>query len=776
MGHFRGALVLWLVICASASGQTATGSVVARVVDDTDAVLPGVDVELQIDGITAGSAVTDDRGECSFVNLPPGRATLTFKLINFGAARRELTVAAGRTETANVVLRLSLSADVTVTGQRTFRNIADLDHPAENLVGVASAASQGAITAQQLDARPIMRAGEVLETVPGLIVSQHSGEGKANQYYLRGFNLDHGTDFATTIAGTPINMPSHGHFHGYSDTNVLIPELVSGVQFKKGPYFAEDGDFSAAGSANVNYVNQLDGPLVTLTAGDQGFGRVVAAASPQIGGGFLLGAIELNHNNGPWVRPDHYRKVNGLVRFSRGDARNGVSLTGTSYGADWDSTDQIPDRAVDSGLISRFGNIDPTDGGHTYRHAVTVDVQRGRGRGSRRASAYAIAYGLNLFSNFTYFLDDPVNGDQFEQADRRIVSGGRVTYRWLSRLGGHNVETAAGTQVRHDAIGTIGLYKTVRRQRVATRRQDAVDQTSIGVFGQSEIEWAPWIRTTFGLRGDVYRFDVAASDPVNSGRETDGVASPKFGLVFGPFASTEYYVNAGLGFHSNDARGATITRDPLTGEPAARVTPLARARGAEVGLRTVRLCGLQSTLSVWHLGLDSELLFVGDLGTTTASPPTRRYGLEFANYARVKRWLTLDGDVSFSRAHFVGGAGAGGQVPGAVDRVISAGATVEPVRRVFGSVRLRHFGPRALVEDDSVRSKPTTILNSDIGVHLSQRMRISFEAFNLLNAKVSDIDYFYTSRLLGEAAEGVDDIHTHPALPRTARFTLQIAW
>ena len=476
------------------------------------------------------------------------------------------------------------------------------------------------------------------------------GKAKRTGTYLRGFNLDHGTDFATTIAGVPVNMPSHAHGHGYSDNNFLLPELVSGVQYKKGPYFADEGDFSAAGAANVNYVSQLDRPMVRLSAGEQGWGRVFAAASPRVGGGHLLAALELNHNDGPWDRPDDYQKANGVLRYTRGDARNGFSITGMGYRAGWDSTDQIPERAVIDGSLSRFGTIDPSDGGQTYRHSAAFDLQRSSPRASTRASGYVMRYGLNLFSNFTYLLDDPVDGDQFEQAERRTVAGGRVTHRRMGRFLGRDAESAVGAQLRHDAVGTIGLYKTIARRRVSTTREDSLNQTSLGTFAQSEITWNKVVRTMVGLRGDVFRFDVRAGDPLNAGKAADALVSPKFAAVFGPWASTEFYVNAGLGFHSNDARGATITRDPLTGEAASRVTPLARARGAEVGLRTVKVRGMQTTVALWTLGLDSELLFVGDAGTTEASPRTQRYGIEWANYGRLTPWLTFELDVALPGA------------------------------------------------------------------------------------------------------------------------------
>ena len=766
------ALVCWWIGVAAAFAQG--GVVTGRVTDETGGVLPGVTVDVH-SGPTELSAVTDAEGTYRLEGVPAGAAEITFKLINFTVVRRNVTVGTTRA-VADAVLTISLNADIVVTGTRTFRNIADLENPAENLVGVASAASQGAITAVQLQARPIMRPAEVLEAVPGLIASQHSGEGKANQYYLRGFNLDHGSDFATTLAGVPINMPSSAHFHGYSDTNLLIPELVSGVQYKKGPYFAEDGDFAAAGSANVNYVNALERPLVSISGGGQGWGRILGAASPQVGRGNLLTALELVRNDGPWELKDNLRKVNGLVRYSRGDARNGLSITGMGYSADWDSTDQVPQRAIDTGLITRFGNIDPSDGGETFRYSLAADAQRSTSNASTRATGFVLRYGLNLFSNFTYFLDDRLNGDQFEQADRRWAGGARVSHRRLNEVFGRHIESAVGLQLRHDDVSTIGLFRTVERRRHATVRDDSLDQTSFALFGQSEIEWSRVVRTTLGLRGDVYRFDVTSSNTGNSGLETDSMVSPKFGAVFGPWQSTEFYVNAGLGFHSNDARGATITVDPSTGEPADRVTPLVRARGAEFGVRTVRIRGLQSTVALWYLGFDSELLFIGDAGITEASRPSRRLGVEWTNYARIRPWLTAEADVSFSRARFTDDDPAGDLIPGALDRVVSGALTFEPSHPVFGSVRLRHFGPRPLIEDGSVSSKSTTIWNGEIGYRFSDRMRLTLEGFNLLDSKVADIDYFYASRLPGEPDEGVEDIHTHPSIPRTARIALQVTF
>ena len=766
-------LSLYLLLASTASAQTST--IVGTVRDETGGLLPGVIVELSA-GVASERTETDALGAYRFDRLAPGPANLAYSLINFATARRSVDIPSSGQVRTDVVLHLSLSADVTVTAKSTFTNLADAENPTRNLVGIAQSASQGAITARQLDARPIMRSGEVLETVPGVVISQHSGEGKANQYYLRGFNLDHGTDFATTVAGMPVNMPTHGHGHGYSDLNFLIPELVSGVQFSKGPYFADQGDFATAGAANINYTNLLARPIVRVGGGGQGYARALAAASVVAGQGNMLGAIEVQHNDGPWVRPDDFRKVNALVRYSRGDALNGYSVTGMGYRGMWDATDQIPVRAVSSGSLDRFGTIDPTDGGDSYRYSGSFDWQRTRRNAATKFTAYGIGYDLNLFSNFTFFLDDSVNGDQFRQADHRFVSGAKLSHRRIDRWAGRPVQNTIAVQMRNDNISNVGLYHTVARRPLGTVREDSVIQTSIAVYGQNETEWTPWLRTLAGIRVDGYRFNVNANEPANSGTDYAGLVSPKGGAILGPWNGTEFYVNAGLGFHSNDARGATITIDPATGELADRVTPLARAKGAEVGIRSVRIPRLQTSLSLWTLSLDSELIFIGDAGTTEAGRPSHRYGLEWANYYSPRPWLTFDADFSLSRAQFTDDDPAGDYVPGAVATVVSGGATVDSLRNVFGSLRWRYFGPRALLEDNSIRSDATSLVNLEVGYRFSNSVRIALDVFNLFDTETSDVDYFYRSRLPGEPSAGIEDFHFHPTLPRTARINLIVGF
>ncbi|MGH9346202.1 MAG: TonB-dependent receptor [Vicinamibacterales bacterium] len=780
MRRFRRTLILAFTVFAAARVQAAApaGAVAGTVVDQTGGGLSGVTVTLRDEGRTQSlEAVTGAGGTYRFPTVEPGAYEVAFTLIDFATTRRTgIDVQPGRTATADAVLHLSLNAQVTVTGRRSFRNLAEVEDPGASLVGIAEAASQGAVTAEQLEARPIMRAGEVVESVPGLLVSQHSGEGKANQFYLRGFNLDHGTDFAATVAGVPMNLPTHAHGQGYTDLNLLIPELVSGVQFRKGPYFAEDGDFSAAGAIHVNYANALDGPIVAVSGGGHGWARALAAVSPRVGAGHLLAAVEVNRNDGPWERGDDYRRTNGILRYTHGDSQNSFSLTGMSYQANWNATDQVPQRAILDGRLPRFGAIDLSNGGDTYRHSVALDLQRSRSRSLTRATGFVAGYGVNLFSNFTYFLDNLEHGDQFEQEDRRIIGGVRASHAWQTRWGTRPVEHRTGVQLRNDHIGTVGLHATAARARLTSVREDRVVQTSAGLWGQTEVQWASWVRTTTGVRADGYRFRVDAGRPENGGREAAGLVSPKFGAVLGPWRKTEWYVNAGYGFHSNDARGATIVVDPRTGEAADRVTPLVRARGAEIGLRSVLLPRVQTTVALWRLGLDSELLFVGDAGTTEPGRPSHRHGVEWSTYTSLRPWLALDADLAWSRARFRDDDPAGREISGAVARVASVGVSIDRDRRLFGTLRWRHLGPRPLVEDGSVRSRATSLVNAAAGTRLSKRLALVVESFNLFNSRASDIDYFYTSRLPGEPLDGVDDVHTHPAVPRTVRVALRVAY
>jgi outer membrane receptor protein involved in Fe transport len=646
----------------------------------------------------------------------------------------------------------------------------------ENAVGTSDAASQGRITRQLIEDRPILRPGEVLELVPGLIITQHSGAGKANQYYLRGFNLDHGTDFLTTVGGMPVNLRTHAHGQGYTDLNFLIPELIDHVDYLKGPYFASKGDFASAGAADIHYVESLSRSLVEVSAGSFRYGRGLLVGAPAVGPGRLVYGLEVYHNDGPWERDDDFRKVNAVLRWvqNAGDAQ--WSVTAMGYRGKWNATDQIPQRAVAAGLIGRFGTLDPTTGGESHRYSLSADWASTLAGGQLQLNAYAIKYGLDLYSNFTYRLDHPDEGDQFLQADDRWLYGGSGSLTWLGKLGGHDTRNVVGFEARQDRIRPVGLYSTAARERLSTTREDRVRESSVAVYVENEIAWHPQFRTIAGLRADAFRFAVDSDNPANSGDASDSRVSPKLSAIIGPWAKTEFFVNFGNGFHSNDARGVTTTVDPKSGEPVDRVTPLVRTRGGELGVRSEWLPQVQSSLALWRLDIDSELLFVGDAGTTEASRPSRRQGVEWNTRWRPKPWLLFDLDVAWSKARFTDGDAAGSRIPGAIESAVSAGATLRDLGPWSASVFMRYFGQRPLIEDNSVRSSSSTIFNAQVGYRFDPRTRVALEIYNLFDRRADDIAYYYTSRLAGEPAEGVADIHFHPAESRSVRATLSYAF
>jgi len=634
-------------------------------------------------------------------------------------------------------------------------------------------ASEITVTPEQIQSQPVMRPGEVLEHVPGLIVTQHSGEGKANQYFLRGFNLDHGTDIALFVDGMPLNMRTHGHGQGYADINFLIPELIQSMRVRKGPYFVEEGDFASAGAVHIDYVDKLPRNLAQVTLGSFGYKRGLVIGSHQIGDGTVLAAIEATGYDGPWVNPDRQQKFNGVFRYSQGTALDGFSITAMAFDNKWNSTDQVAERAINQGLISRFGSLDPTDGGLSSRYSLSGRWSTSTDTTVTQVNGYLIRSSMRLFNNFTYFLDDPVNGDQFSQLDKRFLGGINASHTIKSSFASLPVETTFGVQARYDDI-QLGLFRTVQRQTLSTVRADEVTEASAGFYVQQVVRWTDWMRTITGLRYDRYAGNVESDFSPNSGRANDGIVSPKAGIVFGPFNKTEFFINGGEGFHSNDLRGVTIMIDPndrLT--PLPNVPLLVKSHGGEVGMRTRIIPGLDTSLAVFVLDYDSELLFVGDAGTTEASRPSRRVGFEWTSLYHYNSWLRFDTALAFTRARFTDIDPAGDHIPGAATVVATAGITFGEALGWFGAMKLRHFGSRPLAEDDSMRSGSTSLVNARIGYRFTNGMRLWLDAINLFNAKSNQIAYYYESRLGTEPpGPGTLDRHIHPVEPLALRLTL----
>jgi outer membrane receptor protein involved in Fe transport len=634
-------------------------------------------------------------------------------------------------------------------------------------------ASEGVVLTEQLQHRPVSRPAELLEFTPGLIATQHSGEGKANQYFLRGFNLDHGTDFSISVDGMPVNMRSHAHGQGYLDINFLIPELVESLAYRKGPYYAGVGDFSAAGSTDLYYRNSFDRPLLKLEIGEDNYYRGLAAGSINTGAGDLLIGLSYSAYDGPWDLSQDIGKFSGLLKYTHGDRDNGFSLTGMAYDNDWNSPDQIPQRAVDSSLITPLGSIDTGLGGASHRYSLSADWRREMNDNRWQATAYVIDYKLQLFSNFTYFLEDPVDGDQFEQFDDRTIYGVSGQFSHPLAIAAGNARMQYGFETSRDDIGTVGLYQTAARQRLATIREDSITENSYAGFIQADIPWTDRFRTILGGRVDHYTFNVNSDLPANSGKANDTIVSPKASVVLGPWNQTEFFFNIGKGFHSNDARGTTITVDPADPlEPAESVDPLVSAWGIDLGLRTTVIEDLQLAASIWGLELDSELLYVGDGGATEASGESRRYGFELGAVYTPTDWFIIDADYTWSHARFVDEP-IDNRIPNAVSSVISVGMNVTDLDKWSGGLRLRHFGSSPLIEDNSVRAKSTTVLNGQVNYQLTDAMSVSLAGYNLLNSKDNDITYFYESRLFDEM-DAVEDVHFHPVEPRTFRLFLSM--
>jgi len=838
------------------------------VVDTSGAAVAGADVHvLSANGTVQRTVHSDTNGSFAFSGLAAGNYRLV--VMNPGFATKEILVTIGTTG-APAPLRISL----VVGAVSTTINVQGRE---DDLIGIAESGTQGTVGATEIQDRPILRSGEVLEAVPGLIITQHAGGGKANQYFLRGFNLDHGTDIAIFLDNMPLNLPSHAHGEGYSDMNTVIPEFVKRVDFEKGPYYANVGNFSSAANANVEFAKTLLQNFFKVEGGTHTYGRAVFGVSQKLGAGNLLYGGEETYYDGPWVHPDGFNKINGLLTYSQGDDADGVSVTAHAYHGKWNSSDQIPVAA--QSVVGFFGTLNPSDGGHSQRYSLQGEWHRQSDNSESKISAYVFYYDMNLFSDFTYYLVDYNKGDQFDQQDRRWVAGFDAHHTIFSTWYGRKMSNTFGVQLRNDWINN-GLYRTVNRVRTAktdysatgtsffpagsssgptcvtipnsditldltlpdgttatttvpnttcptlpatTERDDFTD-TIGSAYVENKIQWASKFRSVLALRGDDEKFVVTSLaypidmttlpngttttvNAANSGSATKFLPSPKASLIFGPWANTEFYLQGGFSFHSNDGRGATQQVEPVSPDnpypdtPAAKIPPLVQTKGGEIGVRTTALPHLQSTLSLWYLRSNSELMQDGDTGGTSASEQSsNRYGLEWANYYTPTEHLAIDFDIADSRAQFtqidpddaaqsvvkaalsVNGtpdgtvnwqeSGPGGKlVPEAVKVVISSGVALHDYKGFSSSLRLRYFGPRYLTSDGLYQSSQTVLLNGELGYQFNKKWHVTTELLNMLNRKDADIDYAYVYQITPTAAPAFGRVN-HPTEPFLLRFSL----
>jgi hypothetical protein len=775
-----------ITLCAAANAQGST-QLSGTVVDASGAVVAGAIVEVRnAKGTVQIATRSDTHGSFIISGLSAGNYRLVVSSPGFET--KEIPVTIGTTEVP-APLHISLA----VGSVNTTINVQGRE---DSLIGIADSATQGTVGATEIQDRPILRSGEILETIPGVIITQHAGGGKANQYFLRGFNLDHGTDFAIFLDGMPLNLPSHAHGEGYTDMNIVIPEFVERIDYEKGPYYAAVGNYGSAGSAEVVFFETLPENFFEVEGGMYGYGRAVFGISQKLGSGSLLYGGEVYHDDGPWKHPDNYYKFNGILTYSQGGDANGFSITARGYDGNWHSSDQIAANAVP--LVGFFGTLNPTDGGNSQRYSLQAEWHHQGANSETKVMVYGFYYDLDLFSDFTYFLTDPVRGDQFEQKDNRWVAGLDARHTIFSQRFGRKVKNTFGLQVRNDWIHN-GLFQTENRVRVdktdsetgttlpATTEADRFTDTQVGFYVDTKIQWAEKFRTDVAVRGDLDYFNVTSLiTPANTGKASKFLPSPKASLIFGPWAKTEFYMQGGFGFHSNDGRGATQTVEPVSADnpfpntPVRRIPALIPTKGAEFGVRTLLVPHLQSTLSLWYLHSASELQQDGDTGGTVASKqPSERYGVEWANYYTPLDHLAFDFDLADSKALFTTidgddaapGSPGGTSVPEAVQWVISSGVKLHDFKGFSASLRLRFFGPRDLTSDGIYRSNSTSLVNAEVGYQISKRFRVSAEFLNLLDRLDHDIDYAYTSRIAPTAAPEFTDVF-HPVEPFQARFGL----
>lgn len=624
----------------------------------------------------------------------------------------------------------------------------------EAKIGVAQAASEGSVGGADLLVRPLLRVAELLEAVPGMVAAQHSGSGKANQYFLRGFNLDHGSDFTTYIDGVQMNFRSHGHGQGYLDLNGLIPEIVAREDFRKGPYRADGGDFALAGAAYMKTIDGYDRPWVSAEGGSYGWRRVAGGGTVRgVGAGDLTIVAQAKAYDGPWQEPEHLRHYAGFAKYLVPAGAGTVEASLHAYRATWRPTEQIPERAVGTAACPDvFCSPDPSARGETTRIIANV----GTTQPDWRANAYAQFYDWTMFSNPTYANPDGTSA-QIEQFDRRWIFGLTGVKKWeLSPA----LSLSVGTENRYDHIGNVGVNRTADRSFLSSLGRYHVEELSAALYG--EATWAPLagLRLTGGLRGDYYRHSVRARDAVaaglGEGSGSDAILSPKASLAYRIAPQLEVYANWGRGFHSNDVRGAVNVDTP--------VPVLVRGTGKELGGR-LQLDGFSLTATYWWLNVGSELRFVGDSNAVEPTGASRRHGYEIVAFWRPLPWLALDGNYTASRSRYTNGE----RIPNAFENAASAGVAIV-LHPWEASIRMRHLGPSPLIEDNSVRDSGSTVVNAR-AAWKGKRVEIYGEVLNILNSRDKDIAYYYESYIPAVDSGGpVEGRLSRVVEPRTVRL------
>ena len=672
--------------------------------------------------------------------------------------------------------------------------LAAADEPAADVVvrsrldplGSAETASQGTVTQQEIDLRPVARVGQIFEAVPGLVVTIHSGEGKANQFLARGFNLDHGTDFATFIDDMPVNEGTHAHGQGYSDIHYLIPELAGGLDYTKGPFYANVGDFGVIGSAHLHLLNDVPNQ-VSLSAGTLGDERAFASGTLHFDNGDrLIAAGDVSHYDGPFEHPDNYRTIHAAARYVHGDDSNGFNVTAMYYRAQWNNTTDQPISAVNEGLIDRYGNLDPSDGGHAERFSLSAQDVVSGDDWKVTTNVYAIHSLLTLWNNFTHYLVDPVHGDQEQQDETRNVFGGETAYARIDEVAGITVEDTFGLQGRYDENYIDRRHteqRTILREcpgfintGLFVCNADQVTQGNVAGYLQNTVHWLPWLRTVVGLREDYYGGTDHSLVTGFTGDVNKTLFQPKGSVIFGPWYETEVYVSAGRGYHTNDLRGVFGTV-PSTGANGGfeGTSYLSKIISEEVGIRSDVIPKVNLTAALFRIDFDSFLTYNQDQGNDFAGPPARLKGVELSAQYHPFNWLELNADVNFTHTRYFTGDiafyGLQGLRIAASPGFIGSFGAIADRGPWFGGAELRWLGGYPLVEDASFSSKGYKDVNVDAGYRFNERLKVQLDIFNLFDSHAYAAQYAYQYQVAPNRAPQTGPTF-HPLEPISAKLTL----
>lgn len=729
----------------SQSGRTVQG----RVEDSGGLPLHEVTVQVMVQGEfrVLARTMTNHEGRFFFSQLPRGELEIVARRPGFEPASVSLSAGSAPAELVLTLVRVlpEIATDVAVFGAIP-----------------RTAASSSQFRRQEFSRRVLRDTADLLQVISGLTVVQHAGGGKANQYLIRGFDADHGTDFAVSFAGIPVNLVSHAHGQGYTDLNFVIPETLETIDVYKGPYFAELGNLATAGAAILRLRESVERPFLKVEGGQFGTRRVVAGWSPREGRNSGFVAWEGRHRDGPFRDPQDFTRLNLATRWSLPLPSNQVfSLLGTAYQGRWNQSGQIPLREVRAGRLDRFASLDPSEGGRSSRYNFSLSHQKVWAEQALNSQFYAVHSDLTLFSNFTFFAQDPLQGDGIRQADRRGILGGHLQYHHHSHWGKLPSLLTAGLDYRQDRA-QVGLSRQGKRQVWASLLRSDLDERNLGVYLQQELELHPSLKTILGLRHDRFRFHVEDLEGGSlEGTEHRSFTGPKLSLIYSPREKgPHFYLNYGRGFHSNDARSVVT---------APSAVALAGADGYEVGYRQIFAGRLELAAAYWLLDLEGELVFAGDEGTTELRGPTRRHGPEVEAKWKLTDFLWIDTEASFSRGFFRGSREA---IPRAPQRVISGGLSFVSPKGLAGNLRLHHLGDHPLVEDRSVQAEGYTVADLYLQSSFGERWQLFLAVENLFNARYKEAQTFFESRLPWEELP-VGDTHFIPGNPFNLQLGLQ---